>query len=226
MKKLIFLIAVLLVAAIGIFLWLSGTGEYRSSKENEERMRIRKDELGKANPELLVQLENNVETLEQKTKETPDESTYWFELGTNKYQLGDYAGAEKALKKAAQLDAISINALHNLGILYQDRGEYQKAEEAFKEIVRRHPNLADGYIRLAELYRPGTYKDKREEERILLTGLKVMEKDTILLLTLAEYYDRAKLSSQALATYKKLLALNPPNLLTIEEEIARLEKLQ
>ncbi len=224
MKRISLIIFLIFTIAI-VFALVFGLPEYQITKENEERMRIRKEELGKANPKLLAEFEKNMETLEQKTKETPDDSTYWFELGTNKYQVGDYEGAEEALKKAAQLDLVSTNALTNLGVLYQDVAKYQKAEEAFKEIVKRHPNLPDGYIRLAELYRPGNYKDKAEEEKVLLAALSVMEKNSILLLTLAEYYDRGKFYDQALTTYKRLLTLNPPNKGAIEEEIARLEKL-
>lgn len=226
MKKILLSIGILLIIIIGGFLWMSGQGEYQSSRENEERMRIRKEELGRVNPDLLAKLEKNIEALEIKVRENPKDSGAWFELGTSRYQLGDYEGSEEALKRAVELDTVSINALHNLGVLYQDQANYKRAEEVFREMVRRHPNLPDGYIRLAELYRPGNYKESGEEEKILLLGLRAMEKNTILLLALAEYYERNKLYDQALTTYQKILSLDPPNAARIEEEIARLEMLQ
>src|SRR3989344_5424944 len=197
-KILVFGILILIVAG-----WFV-SAPYR---ENWARMRDRQADMKEKNPAMLASLKEANIKLELVVKENPEDTVSWFELGTNKQNLGDYLGAIKALRKNIELDTVSTTGLNNLGLIYQELGRYEEAESMFRQIIQREPKLADGYIVLAELYEGGKYKSLQDAEIILLEGLEATKGTNQirpLLLTLARYYERTGQPEKAEQRYKEL----------------------
>lgn len=207
------LVVVTAVAVAGLFFLQSDY--YENYKINRERMERIQTQMAEANPQLLENLKSANETLNKELQKTPDKPDLWYELGANKKHLGDYIGAEKAFKKAVELDKESITSLDSLGLIYQELGKYAQAEDAFRQMIQRQPLYQEGYMRLAELYETGEYKTHDEAETILLTGINLDIKSVNknmsvnplvkpLLLSLAEYYDMIGADAKAAESRKKL----------------------
>jgi len=88
---------------------------------------------------------------EEETKKSPADPTAWTELGVTLYKKKDLAGAEKALRKAVELEPRADRARYFLGLVYLDRKEYDRAEAAFREILKRDIGNPLVFYRLAEV---------------------------------------------------------------------------
>ncbi len=159
-KKITYITLIVVVVGL-IFSWFV----YGKNSENRARMKARQADMAEHNPQLLERLISANEKLEQILKDNPKDAQSWFELGSNKSSLGDYTGAIKALKKNVELDRISLTGLNNLGLIYQELKEYDKAEAAFIEMTKREKDLTDGYLLLADLYQLTGQKDKETAAR-------------------------------------------------------------
>jgi len=65
------------------------------------------------------------------------------QLGNLYTHNGNYAGATKAYTQALQLDGKLTNVLYNLGFIYANSGEYEKAETALQKVVALKPAYVD-----------------------------------------------------------------------------------
>ncbi len=79
---------------------------------------------------------------EQLTREHPQASAHWNNLGNVQRSLGNQAGAEEAFGKALALDPQEASALFNLGLLRLDKGEPHAAREVLFGALRAVPDDA------------------------------------------------------------------------------------
>jgi len=118
-------------------------------------------ELAKLQQRLPGQLANANKSYEKaaglikKVRTVPAE--IWNNLGAIRHRLGKLDDAEKAygyaikvrtLKGAEEYDASCISTQYNLGRLYEDQGELQKASDKYLAILRHHPNYLEAFLRL------------------------------------------------------------------------------
>ena len=84
---------------------------------------------------------------------------YVADFPTGRYNLGNYYSKIKDLAKAEEnyAEAISIDNLFypakiNLAVIYYQQGKTDPAEKLFHDLIKNHPDVADGYYYLALLY--------------------------------------------------------------------------
>ena len=83
----------------------------------------------------------------------------WNNLGVIRAKLGKLETAETAYSYAIRVcklggakddfDAPCISTQYNLGRLYEERGELERATEQYKKILRAYPNYPEAFLRLA-----------------------------------------------------------------------------
>jgi tetratricopeptide (TPR) repeat protein len=83
----------------------------------------------------------------------PNSSAFYDLLGTVLFNnKKDYAAAETALRKAADLDKKNSDALLKLGQVLNAQGSTDKAIATFQQSLKDNPNEVSFYILLGELY--------------------------------------------------------------------------
>ncbi|MFH1541193.1 MAG: tetratricopeptide repeat protein [Elusimicrobiota bacterium] len=119
--------------------------------------------------------------------------------------------AISAYKKIPSAQSIlfsdSKQSIYNLGILYSNSGEYEKAISCFEKFLQIDPDAADVYVNIGVLY----YKLNRTQEAELYLK-KAAESDLnsiSSLLTLADIYEEKKDYDKAIELYNKLVKILP-----------------
>ncbi len=74
-------------------------------------------------------------------------------------------------KQTQYINADNPAALMNLGVLYLEQGDYEKAESFYKKTIEIEPAFMISYINLADLYRIQKKEDRGKE--VLLRALKI-----------------------------------------------------
>ena len=121
---------------------------------------------------------------------------------------------DKAIEQYEYLLTISPKhslALGDLAKIYVDRGEYEKAEEYYKKVIKTNPLLSQGYIDLAEVYRVFIPEKKSEIPQLIKEALKECSQSIDLTLYLAEFYEKEKEYQLAIECYQKVLDIDPNN---------------
>ena len=73
-----------------------------------------------------------------------DTPAYLIDKGICLKELGDYEGAEKLYKRAAEVsEHLKPLALYNLACLYNLKGEKEKAKQLLKEAFKLDPELRE-----------------------------------------------------------------------------------
>ncbi|MGH7450922.1 MAG: tetratricopeptide repeat protein [bacterium] len=100
--------------------------------------------------------ENNavkaVTLAEQLVQKFPNDKRAHFYLGQYYYGRDEDDRAIAELNKAIAIDKSFAPAYNILGYTYREKGDFVKAEEAFKNYIRLVPNEANPYDSLADLY--------------------------------------------------------------------------
>lgn len=81
----------------------------------------------------------------------PNQSVLLNGLGVALLAKGKKAEAEAAFLTALDLDPGFVDARYNLGVLYNNFGEYDAATRSWSEVLRLDPNHAGAHERLASL---------------------------------------------------------------------------
>ncbi len=148
----------------------------------------------------------------------------WFNLGSLKYGLMDYKGAETVWLYATRIDSSFVPTYKNLAQLYWHKlPNYPKAETIFKKLIEidTSSNIAT-YIDFSGFYQH-SYKEKSHlADDILRAGLDRYPNNQGLLFALARYYVSANDNVHAIESYKKILVLYPESE-SAKEELLRLQ---
>jgi Flp pilus assembly protein TadD len=86
------------------------------------------------------------------TKDEPQASGPWANLGVIYRVRGDVDGAEKAFKRAVELNPRNGTALNELGVIARERGDFLTAEANYQQCVKAQPGNAGCYLNLGILY--------------------------------------------------------------------------
>lgn len=121
--------------------------------------------------------------------------------------------AIEAYQKAIELDPDYYGAYHGLGVLYYYHGNYPEAARQFQKSIERAPGLFDEYTNLgAALDELG---QDTEAEKALLTSLKLRETSRALN-SMGAIRAYQKKDVEAIAYYKRAVALNPSDYVYVE----------
>ena len=118
---------------------------------------------------------------------------------------------DEAIKQYEYLLTISPKhslALDNLAKIYLDRGEYEKTENYYKQIIKANPSFSQSYMDLADVYRAFIPEKKSEIPQIIEGALKERPEGTNLMLYLAEFYEQEKEYDLSIEWYQKVLSIN------------------
>ena len=89
-----------------------------------------------------------VEAFASVADERPDMSAAWVNKGAALLKAGDVEGAQAALEKGLELDQKSFEALLDLGIVYNLRGEFTRARELLQQATALAPEDPDPWLAL------------------------------------------------------------------------------
>ena len=119
---------------------------------------------------------------------------------------------DKAIEQYEYLLNISPEhsiALDSLAKIYLDRGEYEKTESYYKQIIKANPSFSQSYMDLADVYCAFIPEKKSEIPQIIEEALKERPEGTNLMLYLAEFYEQEKKYDLSIEWYQKALDVNP-----------------
>ena len=100
--------------------------------------RIREGQQGRPNMEMLRQA---IAQFEAVGEQAPKDLDNWILLGRLQKLAQNSSAAERAYKKALEVDPDNEDALTGLAIVYSDLGDNSSASEMLKKVADRNPNL-------------------------------------------------------------------------------------
>ena len=83
--------------------------------------------------------------------------------------------AQHHFERAHQLTPEDVSIVNNLGTIYQQHGDYQRAIDEFKKAIQLMPSEAGGYNNLAWLYATCADARYRDREQSLVLATKACE---------------------------------------------------
>ncbi len=88
----------------------------------------------------------------------------YYALGRCRYGLGDLDGAEKSFNRMIDIDSTVADGYNQLGLISDDRGEYEKAVNYYERALSRDPSSHEIHSNLGvSYYKMGRYAESLEE---------------------------------------------------------------
>ena len=108
-----------------------------------------------------------IEALEAAYAADPDNTATCFQLAYELDLVGEEDEAIHLYEQAVQTPTPALNALLNLAVLYEDRGDYDKAERCVKQVLTTEPNHARAKLFLKDITAGVNMQiDEEEDERV------------------------------------------------------------
>ena len=184
-----------------------------------------KTELAPQQKELFSLSEETILTKEQQIKfdearkslkENPDDASAIIAIAQVKYQIQDLDGSEKAYLMALEIQPTNTIILNNLGDIYNQKKEYEKAAEMYLRLIESNPKWVNAYRELAAIYKYHLKDRYLEIEDILLQGLEKSKEFTgeapvDFYSMLAVFYKETGQVEKAIEYFEKVLELTPEN---------------
>jgi tetratricopeptide (TPR) repeat protein len=85
------------------------------------------------------------------TDHAPEFAEGWHARATAYYTAGLYGPAMADLERALVLNPQNFNAIFGLGVMMQEFGEYERAEQAFRNVLDLHPHHENAKTALDQL---------------------------------------------------------------------------
>lgn len=176
-KKLIILTIVVLVIALGGFLYQT----HQDGFWNTNR--------------LVAQC--NIFRLKKSLVGNPNNTNLLLELGVNYYIVRDLNKASDIYIKITELNPDDFMAWNNLGNVFRDLVNFWDAKDAYKKALEINPNYIPAYINLVDLYTIWPMDEEGDKIReeitsILQQGLKLNPENETLQATLKAYVSATK----------------------------------
>ena len=86
-----------------------------------------------------------------------------FELAVQNHQKNNIKDAQNYYLKVLELDPNYINALNNLGVIFQGLGKKQRAKECFEKAIKINPNYIDAHYNLGNIFKELGKNQKAKE---------------------------------------------------------------
>jgi len=165
--------------------------------------------------------------LEQAVSLYPYNGRILHALGTTYYNLGILNKAEEVLKRSTRY-MIDTTTFYNLGLVYFQKGEYQKAENELKNTIYLNPNFSKAYYDLGYLYFiQEKYDNTIEQWNKILEIEPNFPNKYIVLNNLGIVYKKKEMPDKTLEYFLEALQLAPegsPIIEEIEKEIYNIYK--
>jgi tetratricopeptide (TPR) repeat protein len=123
-----------------------------------------------------------------KDKNPDNDLKAYLAIGINLNLLGQKEKALEFYERALAIDPKNILALNNIAEIYNDLGQYKKAEYYWLKLINFYPEKTIFYRRLGYLYRYRLRKTSEEIEEFFRKGLEKTDNHPDLLNWLISYY--------------------------------------
>jgi tetratricopeptide (TPR) repeat protein len=147
--------------------------------------------------------------LEESLKEFPSSSRLWFALGFANFKLDKNDEAERALRKAIELDPKFAPAFAYLGLIRARTGVYDDAIALYESALKADAKLAVVHYMIAD----AMLKQMNADARVIETHLKqAVEMDPTFMparLSLGKLFLRAQRWADAAAEFEQVIKLDP-----------------
>lgn len=153
-------------------------------------------------------LQRATEQYEKIVELDPKDADSWLLLGRLRHIARQPAEAEKAFRKALELDSNSEEALTGLAMVYSSQGDNTRAIEMLKQLAERSPNLRT-LTTLADAYE--SLRDFAGAAEVLKRALVLDPSDVELKQGLAQNLQMAGKLDEALQVYEELAQDDPKN---------------
>lgn len=100
----------------------------------------------------LGRLDDAVALFYKITRDYPNISNAFTNLGLLHLRQNDLSAAEQALQKAVELNSADAIAHNHLGVVYRKLGKFRKAEQAYLKSLALNNRYEDARLNLAILY--------------------------------------------------------------------------
>lgn len=99
----------------------------------------------------------------------------WFKLGTEAFKKKEYSQAEGYLRKVLDTHDGYADAYNMLGVIYHDKGLFQKAQKCFEHALDLNPRYVEAALHLAVTYNDlGQYEKGKEVFNRTLSSSKII----------------------------------------------------
>lgn len=115
--------------------------------------------------------------------------------------------AISAYQKILSTEPANRQALYNLGVLYSEKGEYEKAILYFEKFLEAEPDSSDVYVNIGILYRK--LNRPSEAELYLKKAVELDDNPVVPFFALADIYEEKKDYKKAVELYGKLEEILP-----------------
>jgi tetratricopeptide (TPR) repeat protein len=144
------------------------------------------------------------------TELRPNDPSAYVNLALVEISLKRYAVAEQHLKKAAAVDPNSIQAYTDLANFYRLQNRAPEAQQVLQDAIAKNPEATSLYIYWASIL---TNQGKKDAAEALLSKLrKQLPNSADAAMAIGDFYFQRKETDQALADYRRGLAVSPKNL--------------
>ena len=75
-----------------------------------------------------------------------------FEQAVENHKKKNFKLAKKLYQEIIQINPNLANANYNLGLVFQNLGEYEKAKKCYQKVIEINPKLANPYNNLGIVY--------------------------------------------------------------------------
>jgi len=139
-------------------------------------------------------------------EKAPNQFRAYNNLGVYYMRIGDWQKAVQAFEKALHSPQLhrkdeTLVILYHLGNLYNERGQYEKAESYYQKILRQNANFAPALINLSAIYHQRGDRDKADA--YLQRAYRVNRRDPHINMNMGLYHLNGRRPDQAILHFRE-----------------------
>ena len=147
--------------------------------------------------------------LQEALKQFPNSTRLWVALGIAQLAYGQNAEAENSFRRSLALDAKLVPALAYLGLIYAERGMYDKAIGFYEQAIALNAQLAGLYYLAADTMLKTANPDTTRAEKYLRRAIEIDPNLAGAYVTWGRLYVRANRDSEAAPLFERAVSLEP-----------------
>ena len=133
--------------------------------------------------------------------------TETFNLAVKNHQKNKLKEAQELYVKILKIDPKYINAHNNLGLLFDNTGDYQKAIDCFEKVIEINPNNAGAYNNLGNIFK--SLGEKQKAKDCYKKAIEIEPNFAMAHNNLGVIFQDLNLNKKAMDCYEKAIEINP-----------------
>jgi len=130
-----------------------------------------------------------------------------FDLAIHDHQNNNLQGAQSYYQKVLKIDPNHSQALNNIGVIFKELGENQKAKECYEKAITINPNYAAAHYNLGSIFKNLGENQKAKECYEKAIAINPNYSDAHY--NLGNIFIKLKENQKAKECYEKAIAINP-----------------